>query len=1190
MKKKLTLVTFAAAFAAMFGMNLDMAAAQFGGAGARLGSQVQEPESFRRVAADLNVGLPGRVWISTNFADDGLGYNGSYFTLGGKTRLFEDFLDGRWLGEARVHQSFEEDGGFFANVGIERVFSIKAAEAEVVTGFWYDFDGDQQGNFGHDFSAVGVNAAIKTRRWDLIGNGYFPVGVRNYTSEATVGGSFFQGNNIILQQGIDSALTGFDVTLKMRPKQLAFMNGSFEIGGYGYGSDLVNSFGGGRIRVGAQGKRGLIVSAEINHDDRFETTGVLNVGYVFGSVGGRNSEYAGIGRDLEETNRNDHIVRFNQSVELAIDPFTGAAYNVVHVADGAAVDGDGTAENPFDTLADAENGSGEGDIIFVAAGNTLPDGTFVEGILDGGIRLQDRQMLLGEGTEQIIPIQDNRLFRLGEDTGVGATLTNVGGNNVVTLADNNTVRGININASGATNGINGLRSDSGTIESNTVTGAGEIGILLSLSSGDWQINNNTLTGNAIDGLWVRNAVDATSTYTLTGNNASNNGFDGIHFSNFEAAQLLLTDNITSNNGRHGLILTDYLTDGGDIDIVSHTADANAEFGILIERGDGDLNIVNSNVTNNLAGGIRTVSFTNNTAGQNTFVGNFNGGVSTISGNGIAGANLQFDLIGDGLTQDILVTGLSVDNGGRGIFATSSGVNTTMNIDILDMLSISESTADGIRLLADDGGTLNANIINTTTPLQLFNNAQSSGAAIFIAANGDPGEPTSQINTIINNVDIDLPGSTASATGISVSSTGNAVTTTSISNADIEKSLFANIDGFPIINGDVGIDLDFANNGGGDINVVDIENVNTVTDNGITLDVQANTLADVFIESSTVIAASEDAVDPTERASDAPFNGIFGSRGITVRIDGDNFTPETDTLTRLTIVDVEVRDFAGDIFTDIFSAGFFNGVGRAQEGSAIDIATTGDAQLLLDFRNNRILNNGAGFNNDPDNDGVFDEQPVSTTEDPNNLFFADAVRINAFDNSRISTRIVNNLFQDNFERGLTINTYQNATINASVINNAFDNNDRGEDGDNTVPNSDPAVNLDDSGIFDFEAINNAEFSLRAHQNPFGLDNNGDILDADDDDIPDIFFTDGVAPGFANICLDLSNNVFQLSVNIADNATPPGDFQLGLDGATNGFTDNSFQVFGTTPSNFGLCDQLISNDEAFFAGNGFSQAIH
>ena len=1197
MKKKLTLVTFAAAFAAMFGMNLDMATAQFA-AGPRFGNQVAEPDSFRRVATDLNVGLPGRLWIGSNFADQGFGYTGSYLTVGGKTRLFEDFLDGRWLTEARLHHSIADNGGFFANVGIERVFSIKAAKSDIVMGAWYDFDGDQQGNFGHDFSQLGINAAIKTRRWDLVGNGYFPIGNRNFTSEGTVGGTFFQGNNILLQQGIDSALTGFDVTLSMRPKQLAFMNGTFEIGGYGYSSDLVNSFGGGRLRIGAQGKRGLIMGGEISHDDRFRTTGSFSLGYIFGSVGGRNSEYAGIGRDLEETNRNDHIVRFNQAIELALDPFTGAPYNVVHVQDGVATDGDGTAENPFDTLADAQANSGVGDVIFVGAG----------GMLDGGIRLQDRQLLLGGGAEQIIAIQDNRLFRLGENTGDAAVLTNSGGANVVILADNNIVRGVTIDGTGADHGINGNGSNTGTIENNTVTNTNEFGILLSSSQGDWNINDNTLTGNGIDGLFIRNSVDPTATFSLSGNNASSNGFDGIHFGNFQAASVSLSENITSSNGRDGLRITDYLTAGGNIDILQHTSDSNGELGILVARGDGNLNIVNSTVTNNIGGGITTDTFTNQTAGQMTFVGNADGGISTIDGNGVgAGSNLEFILNEDGAQQDILVTGLTIDNGGRGIFATSAGENSTLNIDIIDMISISENLGDGIRLLADNGGTLNANIINNSIPLQMINNAKASGANIFIAANGANGIPSSQVNTIIRNVNIVMPGSTASAGGIAVSSVGNSFTTTSISDVDITKSLEANIDGFPIITGDIGINLDFANAGQENVNVVEIEDTSIVTDTGVSLTVAGNTLADVRIAQSEIQAVSEILPTEDDRASDAPFsddgaNDIFGSRGIVVRTFGDNSTTEVDSLTRLTITDVLIRDFAGIIFPSISGDGGdprpfvpdgddgsvsqSNGLGIALTGAAVDIATFGDSNLLLDFRNNRILNNGAGFNNDANNNGRFNEQPVSTSEDGGNLLFQDAVRINAFGNSRISARIINNLFQDNFERGLAIDTYESATINALINNNAFDGNDRGEDGDNNIPGT--TTNLDDSLITDFEAINNEEFFLRAYESGVVLDEGGTPIDLDDDDVPDFGVLDDIPPGFASMCIDMSNNVFALGVIIADFSSAPGDFRLGLDGATNGFTQND--VISPTITNFGLCEQLISTEELFFAARGFSQPIH
>ena len=1207
MKKRRSLVYIAAAMAALAGANgadSQKAHAQLGPAG-RLGTQVYEPDSFRRVAADVNVGLPGRLWVESSFADQGLGYNGSYLTVGGKRRLFEDFLDGRWLTEARLHHSIEDDGGFFANVGIERVFSIDAAKSDVVVGFWYDFDGDQQGNFGHDFSQVAVNAAIKTRRWDLVGNGYFPVGVRNYSSGDVTGTDFFFGNNILLQPGIDSALNGFDATLRMRPKQLAFMNGSFEIGGYGYNSELVNSFGGGRVGLGAQTRRGLSVNARINYDDRFDVTGVLSIGYTFGANGAINSEYGGLGRDLEQTLRNDHIVRFNQSVELALDPDTGAAYNVVHVrntADGAV--GDGSAETPFDNLREAQLTSSVGDIIFVDAG----DGTTNN--LDQGIILKNDQFLLSSGTDTIIPIQDGRLFRLETGDTAAATISNPGGFDVVRLADNNVVSGITVDAGGAQNGITANTRDRGTIQSTTIFGAGEFGVLASNVSGDWTFNNNTATGNGIDGIFINGSTDPTATFAFNGNTVTGNGFEGIHLDNFEAAQVSFNENITSTNGRHGLYIEDYLTGGGQVDIVSQVSTDNGGQGILLERGDGNLNILNSTVTGNIAGGVKTDTWTNLVAGQSTFIGNVGDGVTTISDNGVgAGANLQFDLFADGVTQDVLVTGLSLDNGGRGVFGTVSGQDSVMNIQIVNMVSISNNIADGIRLIASDGATINTRIANDAgLALQMIDNGSAAGAGIFLSADGVGVGTPSAINAVIDNVNIQIAPSAFSLRGIDVSSLGNAVVDIDVSNTAITKSEVAVEAIGEIRGGDIGIDLDFANNGRGDINSVFINTTSIQADNGISLTTSVNTLTDFAILESEIRPSGERAADDS-RLDNTPFDGsVFGGLGISIQATGDISSVAADNLTRVSIEDVLVRDFAGSVFGGVFGGGFFNtfdGTG-ANTGSAVDIATFGDANMLLTFNNNEILNSGAGYNNDADNDNVFNDQAVVLTEDPDNLLFYDGVKVNAFDQSIVSASFVNNLFQDNFERGLGLNTFNSATINASLVNNVFDGNDRGEDGDNQTVNNNPdleadfnAIDLLDSDIFDFEAINNEEFNLRPHELLLVADGDGDPIDLDEDDIADATIFDGLAPGFANMCIGMSNNVFALSVDIADFSQAPGDLQLGLDGATNGFTGAPFPFFrsffapqpdAATLTNFNVCSQLIANEELFFEGNGFAAPEH
>ena len=512
----------------------------------------------------------GRVWFETNLADDGLGFNGSYLNLGGKTRLGEDRLDGRWLFEGQVGHSIEESGGFFSNVGIERVFSIPAAGADLSVGVWYDFDGDRQEAFSNVFHQVGVSASIKSERFDLIGNGYFPVGVQDNVIGDPTGQEYFFGNSIILEAGIDSALQGFDVTLRVRPRRLAFVNGYVDFGGYGYNSDLIDSFGGGRVRVGFQVLRGLLVNVEVNHDNRFNTTGVLGLGWVFGANNsGYGNEYSQQGRDLERTVRNDRLVRFSQAAVLAIDPDTGAPFNVVHVdntADPAFENG--TAETPFSTLIAAQFQSDPGDLIFVNAG----DGT--DRNLSEGIILQDNQTLFGAGTPALLPLASGENLLLNHDVGQIPTISNSGGFAVVTLANNNDVLGINIDATGAQFGIFG-NGNQASISNTTVTGATLDGVLYS-GTDDVTIFQNTFADNGRNGLFLNNQLDQTANISILENTATGNLLDGIRLLNYDPASLELAFNNTSNNLRHGLNLENYLNSNANpITILNHTADSNA---------------------------------------------------------------------------------------------------------------------------------------------------------------------------------------------------------------------------------------------------------------------------------------------------------------------------------------------------------------------------------------------------------------------------------------------------------------------------------------------------------------------------------------------------------------------------------------------------------------------------------------
>lgn len=1081
------------------------------------GNQALEPDSFRQVASDIDVGLPGRLWFRSTYADEGLGYEGAYLTLGGKRQIYEDSWDGRWLAEGRFHYGLEEDG-FFANLGIERVFSLDAIGADLVGGFWYDYDGDQQGNFAHDFSQVSINAAIKTRKWDLIGNGYFPVGVTDFTTGGPDGSNVFLGNSILITPGIDSALRGFDVTLRMRPKHLAFGNGIIDFGGYGYSSDTIDFFSGGRARLGFQAQNGASVIAEVNHDDRFGTTGSLGVAWAFGRRGAAGGS-GGIGNDLAETVRGDHIVRFNQGFEVAVDPATGLAFNVLHVnntSDPAFEDG--TAETPFASLAAAEAFSVEGDVIFVSPGDGSRQG------LNTGFVLKDGQQFLGSGGQNIIQIQGGRNFLI-PGTGPRPVISNPGADSVITLANDNTIRNVNIDGTATVNGIIGEGVSNGTIEDTNVSLAGENGVFLDQISGDWNFRRNSFSNNNIDGLFISNTTDNQSVFTLEDNIANGNGFNGIHFENFRAESLNLVNNTTSDNARHGLFIEEFVGAGLDVDIINHTASNNGGTGILLDQGDGNLNILNTTALDNGINGIQVSDWSNTQSGDRTLISITEGGLSNIGGNRTS--NIFVQLTDANLVQDVLITDISTFGGGRGVFASAGGIGSVLNVQVVENVEFSQHLTDGLRFEATNSGTLNVLVENTEDfPLVLNDNGDSGGAGVAFFADAPLGQPVSRINAIVRNVSINNDNENGfvspvigaiGAFGVTVDGTG-----TSRINLQVEESR---------IESPGGINVDIDNNGNGDVNNIFFRDVVIRSDFAVNVDSRGGTVLDFAllnsnIQSNGLIRA--DGFDPflgptTSDANDQaevgdPFLDTVGTFGFFATIDGD-FGGDFDNLTRIQLSNNVIRDFTFD---------------------AVTINTTGDAQLLAYLTSNEILQNGPGIDNEiefPDNPATNGTDFV--TVNPNELNFFSGVVINSFGTSRISLRTDANSIVNNFELGLQLNTFNSSTINASINFNNFAN-DIGQDADATM------VGVLTSFLEDFQANNT---------------------------------------GNASMCLDLSTNAFRSAANFNQTSTNP--FLVELDGATNGFTSDTLGV-GVTTGSVGVCEGLISDEELFFTAAGFVDA--
>jgi hypothetical protein len=334
----------------------------------------------------LNGTAPGYFYYGLNAADRGLGYQGSYMTLGGFIPYGEDDLGGLWAADLRSHLSV--NGGFFSNVGMVRKQFLGGSLLGV--GVYWDFDGDENqypifgnpgaafGQFGHSYNQVGVSGEWLTDFGNIRSNGYIPVGTTAYTLGAP--DAPFTGNYLLCQYGLDAALAGTDLEVGAYIPGLSDWAGMVSVGGYAYGNarynwwdgpqtgrDVVPWFGGVYTRLDMTFLDNWDFSLQANNDSYFDWTGFARLTYRMGGSRRRN-----VPDQVEQPMmRNEHIVRAHETPLVAINPATGTPWNVIHVDNSAAFGGNGTAGAPVQSLADAQaRAVNPYDIVFVRTGNS----------------------------------------------------------------------------------------------------------------------------------------------------------------------------------------------------------------------------------------------------------------------------------------------------------------------------------------------------------------------------------------------------------------------------------------------------------------------------------------------------------------------------------------------------------------------------------------------------------------------------------------------------------------------------------------------------------------------------------------------------------------------------------------------------------------------------------------------------
>ena len=653
---------------------------------------------------DLEANGPGFMYYGINAADRGLGYRGSYYTVGGFVPYAEDDLGGVWNADLRAHLS--NYGGFFSNVGAVRkqfwggtLFGL---------GVFWDFDGDQNqysnttlsdssGSYtfagGQTYNQVGVSAEWLTDYGNLRSNGYIPVG----TTAQQMGP--FVGNSLLCHNGINAGLAGADLEVGAYIPGLADWAGMVSVGGYAFGNarynnvngtDLVPYFGGVYTRMDLTLIRNWDFSLQANNDSFFDWTGFARLTYRMGGSRRRN-----VPDQMEQPMmRNEHVVRAHQAPVQAINEKTGLPYEVFHVDNttNTLPAGNGTWENPFTTLQQAQTAArADYDMVFVHIGQsaTSPYETPV-----AGYQFQaNNQYLVGEGTSLQLSTANCGLVDVWSNTASSLypVITNPVGPAVVLT-------------NGATSGA--------TVDHLRITGS-PVGISdgPGLPAGQFVTNVNDVqiygNGPSQTGVEIMNSDNATVNFTkMNLQNMTNDGF------------------YVSGSG----------TDGPIVNIASSTIHNTTGSGVLVNNVGGDtarVRVTGSQITNSSNAGVYVASG-NAYVGTTTFTKNALAGVYVqdntfvTSGTGAPGtSNVQVD---KSKFSDQAVGIWAVANSGTtNITATSNIIQTTSDPAGSNgiILAVGGTAAGGPGVL---NGSLVGNLITpklTTQSTQLITSSTTS---------------------------------------------------------------------------------------------------------------------------------------------------------------------------------------------------------------------------------------------------------------------------------------------------------------------------------------------------------------------------------------------------------------------------------------------------------------------------------
>jgi len=736
---------------------------------------------------NLNESGPGILYYGVNAADRGLGYIGSYMTLGGYVPGFEDDLGGLWAADLRGHLSVY--GGFFSNVGAVRKQFIGGSLLGV--GIYWDYDGDlnQYADTaipysdivfpgGQVYNQVGVSSEWLTDWGNLRSNGYIPVGT---TAQLT---GPFVGNAVLCQNGVNAGLAGSDLEVGIYVPGLNDWAGMISVGGYAYGNarydfpdgqDVVPWFGGVYTRLDMTFLENWDFSLQYNNDSYFDSTGFARLSYRMGGSRRRN-----VPDQMEQPMmRNEHIVRAHRTPEAAINPVTGAPWRVFHVDNANSGVGAGTAASPYTHLASAQAAATSPyDIVYVHRGvsATTPYATPVGGYSFGA----PNQYFIGEGSRLALPTTScgGREF-FSSTSGSGyPILTNplaaaIAVDQPGTVVDHFQIVGSRVGISDGSGFASGVANISDVIV--VGTGPGQRGIEINNSTGTFNFDRIQLTNLTNDGFVI---AAANADVNIARSKLAGVEGTGIHVSGSAARVDVTTSNVQNHLGTavnaSGQLSTVAIASSafsdveGDGIVASGSSAAIAMDSVLVQRVEGS-GLVASGMGSIIEGRKVAVLTTGSdgvvVSGNGASIALVSSTISTADGFGayVTGTQAGLYLTGSTTITDSASDGIHITGDRTEILVLDSSIlNSVGNgLYIDNRLNSGESQVSLVRARVDgagDSGIFTEGISGTAGVIQIFSSRIANATFAGVTVNE-------------SNVDIGRDPYTAGASDSEITNTG-----------------------------------------------------------------------------------------------------------------------------------------------------------------------------------------------------------------------------------------------------------------------------------------------------------------------------------------------------------------------------------------------------------------------------------